>query len=199
MKISTAFVCASFLFQFSCFGMIEEEERDFSSSKIVSVYKEDELEVLKGIEKKREDSKLRILFLCAGNATRSQLAEGWAKSLGGDSVELMSAGLNPRPLNPKAIQVMEESGVDIKDHSSKKLNDSMIEWADLVITTCNSSDEQCPMLPKGTSRLHWSIEAPAIDFSDEEAVLNQVRTTSNAIQLHTLKLLNTLRDLNHIK
>lgn len=164
----------------------------------MEIEKEDNFHVLKSIEKKENNTEFHVLFLCAGNATRSQLAEGWLKHLGGSSVKAMSAGISPRTLNPKAIQVMKESGIDIQDQTSKKLVNDMLEWADLVITTCDISDKQCPVLPKNTNKIHWSITNSVIDFSNEEEVLKQVRTTSEEIHFYVLKLLSKLKEFNHI-
>jgi arsenate reductase len=104
----------------------------------------------------------------------------------------MSAGINPRPVNPKAIQVMKESGVDIQNQTSKKLDNAILEWSDLVVTTCDVSDEQCPLLPPKTAKLHWTIKNNKIDISNEKEVLRQVRLTSDLIRCYTSILLSKI-------
>src|SRR5687767_5728461 len=95
------------------------------------------------------ERKLRILFLCTGNSCRSQMAEGWANSLGGDVLEASSAGIEAHGQNPRAIGVMQEAGVDISSQQSRKITQDMLVWADVVVTVCGHADEHCPILPPG--------------------------------------------------
>lgn len=150
--------------------------------------KSDEWEELQNIRKKCL-SEFHVLFLCAGNATRSQVAEGWLQQLGGESVKVLSAGIDPRPVNHKAIKIMEEFGLNIQNPTSKRVTPDMIEWADLVITTCDFSRENCPILPEGTVKIHWTIENYPSKTADEVQVKQQLRAMSDEIQNHSLKLL----------
>jgi arsenate reductase (thioredoxin) len=105
-------------------------------------------------------SKLKILFLCMGNSCRSQMAEGWARHLKGDVIEPYSAGIETHGLNPNAVWVMAEAGVDISRHRSKKAEDlSGVEF-DYVITVCGHAHETCPIFPRGTKVIHVRFEDP---------------------------------------
>jgi arsenate reductase len=104
--------------------------------------------------------KLIILFLCTGNSCRSQMAEGWARHLKGDILEPYSAGIETHGLNPNAVKVMAEAGVDISTHRSKhlnELNDIRFDW---VITVCDNANESCPIFPGKTKRHHVSFDDP---------------------------------------
>lgn len=98
------------------------------------------------------------LFLCTGNSCRSQMAEGWARELGQqmgyDWLRVASAGIESHGLNPRAIAVMKQAGVDISNQESTRLTDEMLNRADLVITVCGHADEHCPLLPPGTRKIH---------------------------------------------
>jgi arsenate reductase len=102
----------------------------------------------------------RVLFLCTGNACRSQMAEGWLRHLAGDRFEAFSAGVEPHGLDPKAVTVMAEVGVDISGHTS----DAMARYADMpmdfFITVCDRAAESCPIPPPGSTTLHWSFDDP---------------------------------------
>ena len=104
-------------------------------------------------------SKLRVLFLCTGNSCRSQMAEGWARHLKGDLIEPFSAGTHPQALNPSAVQVMAEAGVDISAHRPKHVAELAGEF-DYVVTVCDSANESCPVFPGNTKRLHVSFDDP---------------------------------------
>jgi len=101
----------------------------------------------------------RILFLCVANSARSQMAEGLARHLLGSRAEMMSAGSNPTHLNPYAIDVMSELGIDISDHRSKSVDEIELAGIDLVVTLC--AEEVCPVIPGHAKRLHWPIPDPA--------------------------------------
>src|SRR5437763_12761174 len=92
-------------------------------------------------------SKTRVLFLCTGNSCRSQMAEGWLRHLAGDRLEVFSAGTKPVGLNPLAVDVMREAGVDISHHSSKHVSECFSQQFPYVITVCDSAAESCPIFP----------------------------------------------------
>lgn len=106
--------------------------------------------------------KVRILFLCTGNSCRSQMAEGWARALLPGVVEPASAGLESHGLNPRAVEVMGEAGVDITGQRSKTLDDTEIRGADfdLVVTVCSDADERCPVFPGGSRVVHRGFDDP---------------------------------------
>lgn len=104
---------------------------------------------------------MNVLFLCTGNSCRSQMAEGWARSLAGKSLAVQSAGIESHGRNPRAIEVMQEAGVDISRQESTQLTDAMLASADVVVTVCGHADEHCPALPAGTRKEHWPLDDPA--------------------------------------
>jgi len=115
--------------------------------------------------------KVRILFLCTGNSCRSQMGEGWARHIYGDAVEVYSAGAAPHEIDPRAIKVMAEAGVDISEQTSNKVNEYLDISFDLVVTVCDSARESCPVFPGDGKTLHHSFDDPpflARDFQDEE-------------------------------
>jgi arsenate reductase len=118
--------------------------------------------------------KLKILFLCTGNSCRSQMAEGFARHLKGDVIEAFSAGIEAQGLNPYAVKVMQEAGVDISMQKSKTVSKlGNIEF-DYVITVCGHADETCPFFPARTKVIHRGFDDPpklARDTGSEEEVL----------------------------
>lgn len=107
------------------------------------------------------DRKLKILFLCTGNSCRSQMAEGWARHLKGDVLEAYSAGIETHGLNPNAVKVMAEAGVDISGQKSKNVNDLMDVPFDVVVTVCGHAHETCPAwLGKKTTMVHVGFDDP---------------------------------------
>jgi arsenate reductase len=122
--------------------------------------------------------KRRVLFLCTHNSARSQMAEGFLRSLAGDRFEAASAGTEARGINPLAVRVMAEAGVDLGGHTSKTLERFLGEPWDYVITVCDSANEACPLFPAATTRLHWSFDDPAAARGSEAerlAVFRRVR------------------------
>jgi len=104
--------------------------------------------------------KAKVLFLCTANASRSQMAEGWARHLLGDVVEPYSAGVDPRGVNPVALKVMAEVGVDISKQRSKHVNDVKGIPFDYVVTLCDQAQEACPVFPGGGTRVHVGFDDP---------------------------------------
>jgi len=122
--------------------------------------------------------KTRVLFLCTGNSCRSQMAEGWLRHLAGDRFAVASAGTRPGGLNPAAVRVMGERGVDISGHHSKSVDQFGGQAFDCVVTVCDNAKEACPVFPGGGRRLHWSFDDPAAAPGTEEqrlAVFRRVR------------------------
>ena len=103
---------------------------------------------------------LKILFLCTGNSCRSQMAEGWARFLHPGAMRAFSAGVTPKPVDPLAVRVMQEAGVDISGQVSKHMKLLMSERFDTVITVCDSAREACPVFPGKVKRLHFSFDDP---------------------------------------
>ncbi len=104
--------------------------------------------------------KLKVLFLCTGNACRSQMAEGWAKQLKGDVIDASSAGVEIHGLNANAVKVMAEAGVDISGHSSKHIDAFKDVSLDFVVTVCGHAHETCPIFPGNCKVLHVGFDDP---------------------------------------
>lgn len=102
-----------------------------------------------------------VLFLCTGNSCRSQMAEGWLRHLAGSRFEVLSAGTNPVGVNPRAVEVMEEVGIDISHHRSKHVAEFQGRRLHYVITVCDRAQGSCPRDPTGDVQLHWSFDDPA--------------------------------------
>jgi arsenate reductase len=129
--------------------------------------------------------KLKILFLCTGNSCRSQMAEGWARHLRGDRVEAWSAGVAVHGLNPTAVKVMAEAGVDISGHESKHLRQLNHLDFDVVITVCDHAYETCPVFPRPTRVVHKGFDDPprlAKEAGSEEEVLAVYRRVRDQIR-----------------
>ena len=135
---------------------------------------------------------LNVLFLCTGNSCRSQIAEGWARHIGGDSVVVQSAGIEAHGKNPRAIQVMREIGIDISGQESIMVNDDMLKDADVVVTVCGHADEQCPALPRSIAKLHWSLTDPAKAVGTEEQIMTEFRATRAEIKGRVSELLESI-------
>jgi arsenate reductase (thioredoxin) len=103
---------------------------------------------------------MKVLFLCTGNSCRSQMAEGWARHLKGGVLEAYSAGIERHGLNPHAVKVMAEAGVDISRHHSKTLDELRGVEFDYVVTVCGHANEHCPVFPGKTRRRHAGFEDP---------------------------------------
>ena len=138
--------------------------------------------------------KLNLLFLCTGNSCRSQMAEGWAKYLGGDEFMVESAGIEAHGKNPRAIAVMREAGVDISDQESTRVTEEMLQRADVVVTVCGHADEHCPVLPVGIRKIHWPLTDPAKASGTEDEIMAQFRTTRDEVRTRVEGLLKDLRD-----
>ncbi len=126
--------------------------------------------------------KARVLFLCTGNSCRSQIAEGWARHLGGERVEARSAGIEAHGKNPRAITVMREAGVDISGQESTRVTPEMLAWADLVVTVCGHADEHCPVLPPQVRKRHMPFEDPAKATGSEDEIMAKFRAVRDQIR-----------------
>lgn len=132
----------------------------------------------------------RILFLCVANSARSQMAEGLARQILGERVEVLSAGSNPAPVNPHAIEAMAEISIDITSQFPKSVDTIDLSGLDLVVTLC--SDEVCPVLPGRVRRLHWPIADPAARKPGEALV--HFRASRDVIKEKLEALAQTPRD-----
>lgn len=104
---------------------------------------------------------ITILVLCTGNSCRSQIAEGYLRHFAGDKAEVYSAGVETHGVNPKAIQIMKEDGIDISKHTSNNIDEYYALDFDFVITVCDSAKENCPFFPTKAARFHQNFPDPA--------------------------------------
>ena len=140
--------------------------------------------------------KLKILFLCTGNSCRSQMAEGWARHLKSDSIQPFSAGLEAHGLNPNAVQVMQEAGVDITGQKSQKVKEVENIPFDFVITVCGHADENCPVFTCATTVVHYGFDDPpklAQNAKTEEETLDHYRRVRDEIRAFVETLPGILR------
>jgi len=129
--------------------------------------------------------KKNILFLCTGNSCRSQMAEGWMRHLHGDEYNVYSAGIETHGLNPNAVKVMAESGIDISGHKSELASQYKDIAFDVVITVCGHADENCPVYLGKTNKIHHGFDDPprlAADIEDEEGKLEPYRRVRDEIR-----------------
>ena len=136
-------------------------------------------------------NKLKILFLCTGNSCRSQMAEGWARRLKGDVIEAYSAGIEAHGLNPLAVKVMAEAGVDISRQRSKSVAEVKDVPFDYVVTVCDHAHESCPLFPGKAKIVHVGFDDPprlAKDARTEEEALGHYRRVRDEIRAFVERL-----------
>ena len=126
--------------------------------------------------------KKKILFLCTGNSCRSQMAEGFLNNLGRERFIAFSAGSKPSSINPFAVRVMQEKGIDISNNKSEHLDKYLSDVFDYIITVCDNAKDSCPIFPGNHNKLHWDIEDPAEYAGTEEEILNFFRTIRDKIE-----------------
>ncbi|MFP4258164.1 MAG: arsenate reductase ArsC [Desulfovermiculus sp.] len=129
--------------------------------------------------------KKKVLFLCTGNSCRSQMAEGWARHLHGEKIDAASAGVVKHGVDPRAVKVMAEAGVDISGQVSKSIEELPDKDFDVVITLCDSANESCPFFPGQVIRLHQGFDDPPLltkRIQDEERALQVYRRVRDEIK-----------------
>jgi len=134
----------------------------------------------------------RILVLCTGNSCRSQMAEGYLRHFLGDRAEVVSAGTESHGLNPRAVQVMAEDGIDISRHTSKTVDAFVGRSFDHVITICDSAKETCPWFPANAERSHYSFPDPARVQGTPEEIMNEFRRVRGMIRTYCERFVQAL-------
>ncbi|WP_257667961.1 arsenate reductase ArsC [Parapedobacter tibetensis] len=124
----------------------------------------------------------RILVLCTGNSCRSQLAEGYLRHFAQGKAEVYSAGIETHGVNPKAVQVMKEDGIDISGHTSNHVDEYSHVDFDYVITVCDNARESCPYFPTKALKLHHNFPDPAKATGTPEEVMDQFRSVRDQIK-----------------
>lgn len=146
---------------------------------------------------KWEGSKMKVLFLCTGNSCRSQMAEGWAKYLKSDVIKAYSAGIETHGLNPFAVRVMAEKGVDISDQKSQNVSEFAGVEFDYVITVCGHADENCPAFPGKSKVIHIGFDDPpamAKAMANEDDIVNCYRKVRDEIKSYIETLPESLEN-----
>jgi arsenate reductase len=130
-----------------------------------------------------------ILVLCTGNSCRSQMAEGYLRFYAEGRATIYSAGIETHGVNPLAIKVMLEDGIDISNHTSNNVNEYENVDFDLILTVCNNAETNCPYFPSKALKFHYNFPDPAKAIGAEEEILNEFRATRDLIKLYTQKFL----------
>lgn len=138
--------------------------------------------------------KITVLFLCTGNACRSQMAEGWARHLKSDVIEAHSAGVRPAGVSSRAIRVMGEAGVDISLYQSKHVEECTEIEFDYVITLCDNAREKCPVFAGEVKLVHRAFNDPVMMRGTNEEILAAFRQTRNEIKAFVETLPESLED-----
>ena len=123
-----------------------------------------------------------ILVLCTGNSCRSQIAEGYLRHFAGEKAEIYSAGIETHGVNPRAISIMKEDGIDISKHTSNNIDEYLDIDFDFVITVCDNAKEHCPVFPTKAKKFHYNFPDPAKSKGTEEEVLEEFRQVRQIIK-----------------
>src|SRR6185312_14234026 len=126
----------------------------------------------------------RILVLCTGNSCRSQIAEGYLQTFAGDKAAVYSAGIETHGVNPKAIEIMKEDGIDISNHTSNHIDEYRDIDFDYVITVCDNAKESCPYFPSNAIKFHYNFPDPAKAVGDEQEVMYEFRKVREMIKAY---------------
>ncbi len=124
----------------------------------------------------------KILVLCTGNSCRSQIAEGYLRKFSGDKAVVYSAGVETHGVNPKAIKIMAEDGIDISDHTSNNIDEYTNIDFDFVITVCDNAKERCPYFPTNAKKFHHNFPDPAKASGSDEEVKAEFRAVREMIK-----------------
>ncbi|WP_179415301.1 arsenate reductase ArsC [Mucilaginibacter sp. E4BP6] len=131
-----------------------------------------------------------ILVLCTGNSCRSQIAEGYLRYFAKNKANVYSAGIETHGVNPKAIQVMAEDGIDISKHTSNNIDEYMDIPFDFVITVCDNAKENCPYFPTKAQRFHQNFSDPAKATGDLNEIMNEFRRVRDMIKVYSEDFIN---------
>ena len=126
--------------------------------------------------------KKKILVLCTGNSCRSQMAHGYLNFFGGETLDVYSAGLESHGVNPRAVAVMKEDGVDISGHTSNTVSDYATVDFDFVLTVCDNAQEHCPHFPAKVRTFHYNFPDPAKAMGSEEEITKNFRMVRDMIR-----------------
>lgn len=133
----------------------------------------------------------KILILCTGNSCRSQMVHGYLQQFAKNKATVFSAGIETHGVNPHAIAVMKEDGVDISHHTSSHVNEYKDIVFDFIITVCDSARERCPYFPSTALRIHHSFPDPASAAGSEDEILHVFRSVRDEIKVYCKKFVQT--------
>jgi arsenate reductase len=126
----------------------------------------------------------KVLVLCTGNSCRSQIAHGYLQQFAGDKAQVYSAGVEIHGVNPKAIKIMADDGVDISSHTSNNVDEYMDIPFDYIITVCDNAKENCPYFPSKAQRLHQNFPDPAKATGTEQEVMEEFKRVRAMIKVY---------------
>ena len=135
--------------------------------------------------------KKNIIFICTGNACRSQIAHGLLQNLAKNKFNVFSAGSHPSRVHLMSTKVMEEIGIDISHHKSDHIDEYLDKGIDIVITVCDNANKLCPIFPGNVERLHWSIDDPFRGWDYNENQMESFRVTREEIKARILDFLQS--------
>lgn len=132
----------------------------------------------------------KILVLCTGNSCRSQIAEGYLRKFAGEKATVYSAGVETHGVNPKAISIMAEDGIDICGHTSNNIDEYKDIDFDFVITVCDNAKERCPYFPSNAKKFHHNFPDPGKATGSEEQIMQQFRTVREMVKAYSENFVN---------
>ena len=127
----------------------------------------------------------KVLVLCTGNSCRSQIAEGYLRHFANGKAEIYSAGIETHGVNPDAIAVMKEDGIDISHHTSNNIEEYRNIEFDYVITVCDNAKERCPFFPSSAKKIHYNFPDPAKAKGSEQEIMEKFREVRNMIKAYS--------------
>lgn len=134
----------------------------------------------------------KILVLCTGNSCRSQIAEGYLRHFAGDNAQIYSAGVETHGVNPRAIAIMKEDGIDISHHTSNNIDEYVDIEFDYIITVCDNAKERCPFFPSKAKKFHQNFPDPAQASGTEEEIREQFSQVRQLIKTYSEQFINEL-------
>lgn len=137
---------------------------------------------------------MNLLFICVSNSVRSQIAEGWVRELGGDFVQVRSAGLQPFKVHPLAVHTMKEVGIDISRYTSSRINDQLIQWADYIVTLCDTVKPFSASIPASKRHDHWPVPDPDSMAGDDMSKQKAYALIRDNIRYRVDKLLKSCKN-----
>ncbi len=140
----------------------------------------------------KKSTPIKVMFLCTGNACRSQMAEGFARALGNGLIDAYSAGIIAAGVHPRAIAVMKELNIDISRQKSTVIDEKLLKTMDVVITLCGNAEEACPRTPPEIKRIHWPINDPVGTLGSEVRIMKEFRRARDEIRNRVDDFINKL-------